>query len=430
MPFDEFVPTASKTAQIAFGTAVGVRQVLGMQDGSGHSLITGHSLGGCLASVLAPCVANWVGSTSGISVYTIAAPSTGNEDFASYYNALFTAQSGHSTAFRFFNSLDVVPNAWASVDTVETYYPPLISCPSDINKIISRAENAVDGKYRQLGKLAAGSAIELADTVIMPVRAHRGRMGLNPFENALFLWEAAQQHACTTYQALLQTPQTRRRARYDRRRRCRREQCRARPTAHAARRAQGGPGNLRDLQTMERPGQARGLQSRETRRPARQPAQPQRRRSGPACGRGDTIAGKVDLIAGEIDVAGQPTPTLWGSALFVAPEYRGSGAGVMLIRKMQGMHPTMSICGVSQAIHPIYQKLGWNDLEMPRHVLLRRSRAVVEKYLGENALAKLAAPAADALAAQRAALAVARQLATKGLRVHQVAALRSYSISH
>jgi hypothetical protein len=31
-------------------------------------------------------------------------------------------------------------------------------------------------------------------------------MALNPFEDALFLWEAAQQHACTTYQALLQTP--------------------------------------------------------------------------------------------------------------------------------------------------------------------------------------------------------------------------------
>ena len=30
-------------------------------------------------------------------------------------------------------------------------------------------------------------------------------MELNPFENALFLWEADQQHACTTYQALLQT---------------------------------------------------------------------------------------------------------------------------------------------------------------------------------------------------------------------------------
>jgi hypothetical protein len=34
---------------------------------------------------------------------------------------------GESTAFRFFNSLDVVPNAWASLATVETYYPPLVS---------------------------------------------------------------------------------------------------------------------------------------------------------------------------------------------------------------------------------------------------------------------------------------------------------------
>jgi len=53
-------------------------------------LITGHSLGGCLASALAPCVADWVGDASSLSVYTIAAPSPGNEDFASYYNALFT----------------------------------------------------------------------------------------------------------------------------------------------------------------------------------------------------------------------------------------------------------------------------------------------------------------------------------------------------
>ena len=133
-------------------------------------------------------------------------PLPGNEDFASYYNALFTTQSGHSTAFRFFNSLDVVPNAWASLNIVETYYPPLVSCPPDISKIIDRAENAVGGKYRQLGELAAGSAVELAGTIIARFAAPRGRTELNPFENALFLWEAAQQHACTTYQALLQTP--------------------------------------------------------------------------------------------------------------------------------------------------------------------------------------------------------------------------------
>jgi hypothetical protein len=219
VPYDQFVPTASRTAQIAFGTAVGLRQVLGMRDGTksletfltaapegSPILITGHSLGGCLASALAPCVADWVGNASSLSVYTIAAPSPGNEDFASYYNALFTTQSGHSTAFRFFNGLDVVPNAWASLDTVETYYPPLVSCPSDISKILDRAENAVSGKYRQLGELALGSAVELPGTIISPLAAPRGRMELNPFENALFLWEAAQQHACTTYQALLQTP--------------------------------------------------------------------------------------------------------------------------------------------------------------------------------------------------------------------------------
>jgi len=219
VPYDEFVPTASKTAQIAFGTAVGLRQILGMQDGTKSLetflttapegtpiLITGHSLGGCLASVLAPCVANWVGNASSLSVYTIAAPSPGNEDFASYYNALFTAQSGHSTAFRFFNSLDVVPNAWASLNTVETYYPPLVACPSDIRKIIDRAENAVGGKYLQPGELALGSAVELPGTIITPFGAQPDRRGLNPFEVALFLWEAAQQHACTTYQALLQTP--------------------------------------------------------------------------------------------------------------------------------------------------------------------------------------------------------------------------------
>jgi Lipase (class 3) len=217
--YDQFVPSASTTAQIAFGTAIGLRQVLGMRDGTTSLesflitapegtpiLITGHSLGGCLASALAPCVADWRGSAIGISVYTIAAPSPGNADFAAYYNALFTDQCGDSTAFRFFNSLDVVPNAWASLATVETYYPPLVACSPDITKIIGRAETAVTAEYCQLGELAMGSAIELSGTIITPFGANRGRLEPPAFENALFLWEAAQQHACTTYQALLQTP--------------------------------------------------------------------------------------------------------------------------------------------------------------------------------------------------------------------------------
>jgi Lipase (class 3) len=219
VPYNQFVHSASSTSQIARGTASGLRNVLRMQDGTESLesfitaapegtpiLITGHSLGGCLASALAPCVANWRDSASGISVYTIAAPSPGNAEFADSYNAQFTDQSGHSTAFRFFNSLDIVPNAWASLATVETYYPPLVSCSSEITRLIGRAEAAVAGKYCQLGEVAAGSAIELDGSLLTPFGAYRGRLEPNAFENALFLWEAGQQHACTTYQALLQTP--------------------------------------------------------------------------------------------------------------------------------------------------------------------------------------------------------------------------------
>jgi hypothetical protein len=221
VPYDQFVPGASQSARIAFGTAIGLRQVLSMHDGTisletfltaapekTPILITGHSLGGCLASALAPCVANWIGGASNLSIYTIAAPSPGNADFADYYNAMFTDQSGHSTAFRFFNSLDVVPNAWASLHTIETYYPPLVSCPPDITKIVNRAEGAVAGKYVQLGELAVGSAVKLDGTIITPFGVQPGRLDLDSFENALFLWEAAQQHTCTTYQALLHTPFT------------------------------------------------------------------------------------------------------------------------------------------------------------------------------------------------------------------------------
>jgi hypothetical protein len=221
VPYDEFVPGVDKSAQIARGTAIGLRQLLGMQDETQSLqtflaaaaeetpiLVTGHSLGGCLASALAPCIAHWVGGPSKVSVYTIAAPSPGNAAFAAYYDTLFTGPSGDSTAFRFYNSLDVVPNAWATLGTVETYYPPLVACPNDIRTIIGYAERAVGTTYRQLGDAAAGSAIELPGTVVMPFAQHRGRLGLDPFEDALFLWEAGQQHACTTYQTLLQTPLT------------------------------------------------------------------------------------------------------------------------------------------------------------------------------------------------------------------------------
>src|SRR4029077_7964377 len=42
-------------------------------------------LGGCLAAALAPCIAAWLGGAANMSVYTFAAPSPGNAEFAGYY---------------------------------------------------------------------------------------------------------------------------------------------------------------------------------------------------------------------------------------------------------------------------------------------------------------------------------------------------------
>ena len=48
--------------------------------------------------------------------------------------------------------------------------------PSDIDKIVVRAETAVGGEYCQLGEIAAGSAVELTGTVVTPFGAPQARL--------------------------------------------------------------------------------------------------------------------------------------------------------------------------------------------------------------------------------------------------------------
>ena len=112
------------TARIAQGTSDGLTVIVGLTDNSGVSLadylngflgaasnanatsvVTGHSLGGCLATVVAP----WIESIRPASYkgiiqpVTFAAPTAGNADFAAYYSTLFPM------ARRFQNTLDVIP---------------------------------------------------------------------------------------------------------------------------------------------------------------------------------------------------------------------------------------------------------------------------------------------------------------------------------
>jgi len=80
-------------------------------------LVTGHSLGGCLASIVAVWIRVLLPNLHGpIQPITFAAPSAGNREFATYYDELFPA------ARRFQNSLDVIPLAYDGLGAIDSIY--------------------------------------------------------------------------------------------------------------------------------------------------------------------------------------------------------------------------------------------------------------------------------------------------------------------
>lgn len=162
--------------------------------------VTGHSLGACLASVTAAWLASVFLGASRLKVYTYAAPSAGNAAFASYYNTLFTdPTTKKSTAYRLYNTLDAVPNAWASLPTIGTYYRPAPPCPAYIQDVIAEAQKEIGNEYVQVGTEAAGSAMALPGTIIpWPTW-----LDLDPTGTAPFAYEVEQQHHPATYMGLL-----------------------------------------------------------------------------------------------------------------------------------------------------------------------------------------------------------------------------------
>ena len=91
--------------------------------------ITGHSLGGAMATMVALYLAaqSWSNAPT-FGVYTFAAPTAGLQAFADCYDAVFPSNS-----FRVYNVWDIVPNAWVEsdlIDVLDTFYPSLVSTPS------------------------------------------------------------------------------------------------------------------------------------------------------------------------------------------------------------------------------------------------------------------------------------------------------------
>lgn len=121
--------------------------------------VTGHSLGGEMAST----AALWLADTQGVSwdmqkqaqvsAYCYAGPTAGNSAWANYFH-----QRLGDNAHRIWNRLDVVPHAWQLSDMKEipNLYRPEIRAPFWVRMALDVAELVVKHKdYTQIAAVAA-----------------------------------------------------------------------------------------------------------------------------------------------------------------------------------------------------------------------------------------------------------------------------------
>jgi len=90
-------------------------------------LVTGHSLGGQTAQLLAPWLAQALGTAAQVQLVTMAAPTAGDQAFAAGIDAAF-GQSGTITGY--YNTLDVVPMLWADLGAITSMYQGGPACGS------------------------------------------------------------------------------------------------------------------------------------------------------------------------------------------------------------------------------------------------------------------------------------------------------------
>jgi hypothetical protein len=204
-------------AAIAIGSQDGLNDILALQtsQGTGQTLkdfligsasgsqllLTGHSLGGNVASVLAPWIAANVPAFGGaqggkvitglppsLTAITFAAPTAGNEVFASFLN-------GQPNYQAFFNTNDVVPHAWAasgpwSAYNIEGLFPSPGPSPAP-----DSVKNLIQSRMGALSKLKISYTQTNGTSFTFPTILAPGK---DPW-----VWELGYQHNyayCMTFQ--------------------------------------------------------------------------------------------------------------------------------------------------------------------------------------------------------------------------------------
>lgn len=157
--------------------------------------VTGHSLGGNLASVLASWISYQRGPAGNLPdfstvAYTFAAPSAGNTAFADGFNLrLFNS-------YRYWNSLDAIPHAWNNLLQLNSLYEGIgISTPSWV-------EDAVDG----MDALLLASEISYTSFYAQPNGNGTELTGSASPSATDYLSEVIYQHNVNVYLGLLGAP--------------------------------------------------------------------------------------------------------------------------------------------------------------------------------------------------------------------------------
>lgn len=176
----EKYPYGSAGDSISSGALSGLNYLLAMRDPVNHKtivsylndipdgdkqmFITGHSLGGQLASVFSAWfLDNGYGSDFFMKCYTYAAPSPGNQGFYDHYNLLLNSNGAES--FRVVNPLDLVPNFCATLPNVISNQIPTM-LPLEVKGIIGGLEAYFDyygmvfynvGQEHTLGTILPGN---------------------------------------------------------------------------------------------------------------------------------------------------------------------------------------------------------------------------------------------------------------------------------
>lgn len=183
--------------------------------------VTGHSLGGAMATVLGLWIADTVPSwkltanTVVLNSYTFAAPTVGNQAFVDYYNGQPANTQVVWQAFRVWNEQDVVPHAYGNLNTVVTSGIPLhgIVFVGELIFFISGVETALqEAGVSYIQVLGSGHGLDNANQQAGTSSCTSGG-NTNPCPNPAesmsdFACWACYEHDHNTYLKLLGAPTT------------------------------------------------------------------------------------------------------------------------------------------------------------------------------------------------------------------------------